>query len=957
MHDTGEVKYYTAILQNLFFAMLNSPITADGSKELTERHFRKLNEQGKPDRSDYDNNKLMRYESYFTNPQLFVELANKTVPFLNGGLFDCLDDKDNGIYFDGFSDNEKSVKLLNIPDFLFFIPEESVDLSVWYNDKRKKRVKVRGLINILKRYNFTVEENTPFDKEVSLDPELLGKVFENLLASFNPETQTTARKQTGSFYTPREIVQYMVDESLIAHLKRTVGEELEPQYRQLMQYSDDEVELSSEQRKNIMQSLYNCKILDPACGSGAFPMGILQQMVHILNRIDPSIDMWKTMMRNVAIERTSEAYMTASDEERNEIINDIERSFDESINRPDYARKLYLIENCIYGVDIQPIAIQISKLRFFISLVVDQNTNTDPTDNFGIRPLPNLEAKFVSADTLIGLQKKDASQFDCEEIKAKENELKIAKHKIFGAKRVRTKRKYRQIVNDLRLEIATLLKEYGAVGNDEARELASWDMFDQNSSSPFFDPEWMFGVKDGFDIVIGNPPYLRIQGIRNDNPQFADYLVDNYKTATGKFDLYVAFIEKGYRICRKRGILNFVMPTKWTNSDYGEGVRSFCLEEKPYMRIINFSSYQVFNASTYTGIQWFIKNEHPVLDYIQLSCDINTPDKLEVFLRGINNDSYTAYTFTEFSSKPWKLTSDSMSSDIISKISVYPQLNTILNCISQGVVTVGDDIFVMKGEIIGDYFEGYSEKNSKRVCIESELMRPLLKGEDVKRYTQPKNAYFVLYPHHIIDGRTVPYTEHEMQTLFPKAYSYLLSFKTELVTKKIKYKTNPTYWYSLHRSRDIEMFKSKKILTPEISLGCNMSLDENGFYHNTKVYSMLLNDACGYTINALLGILNSKLFWFYLINTGYVLRGGFFTFKTKYIEGFPVPSLNKSNEYIVKSIDILVTRVLYSKKKNPNIDTSMEENEIDSLVYHLYGLTYDEVEIIDPKIQIKRDTY
>ncbi|MBU3836853.1 MAG: Eco57I restriction-modification methylase domain-containing protein [Candidatus Phocaeicola faecigallinarum] len=957
MHDTGEVKYYTAILQNLFFAMLNSPITADGSKELTERHFRKLNEQGKPDRSDYDNNKLMRYESYFTNPQLFVELANKTVPFLNGGLFDCLDDKDNGIYFDGFSDNEKSVKLLNIPDFLFFIPEESVDLSVWYNDKRKKRVKVRGLINILKRYNFTVEENTPFDKEVSLDPELLGKVFENLLASFNPETQTTARKQTGSFYTPREIVQYMVDESLIAHLKRTVGEELEPQYRQLMQYSDDEVKLTSEQRKNIMQSLYNCKILDPACGSGAFPMGILQQMVHILNRIDSSNDMWKTMMRNVAIERTSEAYMTASDDERNEIINDIERSFDESINRPDYARKLYLIENCIYGVDIQPIAIQISKLRFFISLVVDQKTNTNPTDNFGIRPLPNLEAKFVAANTLVGLQKKYASLFDSEAIKAKENALKIAKHKIFGAKTVRTKRKYRQIVNDLRLEIATMLKEDGAVGNDEARELASWDMFDQNSSSPFFDPEWMFGVKDGFDIVIGNPPYLRIQGIRNDNPQFADYLVDNYKTATGKFDLYVAFIEKGYRICRKRGILNFVMPTKWTNSDYGEGVRSFCLEEKPYMRIINFSSYQVFNASTYTGIQWFIKNEHPVLDYIQLSCDINTPDKLEVFLRGINNDSYTAYTFTEFSSKPWKLTSDSMSSDIISKISVYPQLNTILNCISQGVVTVGDDIFVMKGEIIGDYFEGYSEKNSKRVCIESELMRPLLKGEDVKRYTQPKNAYFVLYPHHIIDGRTVPYTEHEMQTLFPKAYSYLLSFKTELVTKKIKYKTNPTYWYSLHRSRDIEMFKSKKILTPEISLGCNMSLDENGFYHNTKVYSMLLNDACGYTINALLGILNSKLFWFYLINTGYVLRGGFFTFKTKYIEGFPVPSLNKSNEYIVKSIDILVTRVLYSKKKNPNIDTSMEENEIDSLVYHLYGLTYDEVEIIDPKIQIKRDTY
>ena len=425
---SNESKYYKAILQNLFFAMLNSPITTEGGKELSERHFRN-------GRGDYDNNKLMRYESYFKNPQLFVDLANRTVPFLNGGLFDCLDDKDHGMYYDGFSDRESVKNSLIIPDYLFFGEEvgKNIDLSEWYGDKKKKKVSARGIIDILKRYNFTVEENTPFDKEVSLDPELLGKVFENLLASFNPETQTTARKQTGSFYTPREIVQYMVDESLVAHLKRTVGEELEPQYRQLMQYSDDDVELTAEQRKSIMQSLYYCKILDPACGSGAFPMGILQQMVHILNRIDPDNSGWKEMMLQKALDETSEAYRNSSSDERKELIADIERSFDESINRPDYARKLYLIENCIYGVDIQPIAIQISKLRFFISLVVDQNTNADPTDNFGIRPLPNLEAKFVAANTLIGLVKKDASLFDSAEIKAKENELKIAKHKIFGA--------------------------------------------------------------------------------------------------------------------------------------------------------------------------------------------------------------------------------------------------------------------------------------------------------------------------------------------------------------------------------------------------------------------------------------------------------------------------------------------------------------------------------------------
>ena len=296
-------KYYKGILQNLFFAMLNSPITPEGKDTISERRFRN-------GRGDYDNNKLMRHEDLFINPDKFVELANKYVPFLNGGLFDCLDDKDKGIYIDAFTDRKVISDQLVIPDFLFFGDEvgKNIDLSEWYGDKKKKKVSARGIIDILKRYNFTVEENTPFDQEVSLDPELLGKVFENLLAAYNPETQTTARKQTGSFYTPREIVQYMVDESLVAHLKRTVGEDLEPEYRKLIQYTDEKPNLTDDQKRQIMQSLYECKVLDPACGSGAFPMGMLQQMVHILGQLDPNNEQWKEMMLNNAISETSEAY-------------------------------------------------------------------------------------------------------------------------------------------------------------------------------------------------------------------------------------------------------------------------------------------------------------------------------------------------------------------------------------------------------------------------------------------------------------------------------------------------------------------------------------------------------------------------------------------------------------------------------------------------------------------------
>lgn len=486
-YNSGESIYYKAILQNLFFAMLNSPITKEGENELNERHFRN-------GRSDYDNNKLMRYESLFSYPQNFVDLANRTVPFLNGGLFDCLDIKDNNNYVDGFSDRKEVQKSLFVPDYLFFVKEHIVDLSHWYDDKRKKEVKVNGILNILKRYNFTIEENTPFDQEVSLDPELLGKVFENLLASYNPETQTTARKQTGSFYTPRDIVQYMVDESLIAHLKRTVGEELEAEYRKLISYADEEIRLTDVQKQQVLEAIYHCKVLDPACGSGAFPVGMLQQMVHILSKLDPANEQWKKMMLDKAVNESRTAFQAESKEEREERLKDIENSFDENLNNPDYARKLYLIENCIYGVDIQPIAIQISKLRFFISLVVDQKTTTDPANNFGIRPLPNLEAKFVAANSLIPLAKAETNLGRTPEIIAVENKLKEANHKIFSAKTVRTKRKWKEKLIELRTEMAEKLADNGFLTTDAANQLTSWDMFNQNTSASFFDAEWMLSL-------------------------------------------------------------------------------------------------------------------------------------------------------------------------------------------------------------------------------------------------------------------------------------------------------------------------------------------------------------------------------------------------------------------------------------------------------------------------------
>ena len=301
--DSKKSIYYKAILQNLFFATLNCPIKPD-STDTRDRGFRGDESYGKHRGVDY----LMRYKNSFKDPEAFLEMVNKVVPFLNGGLFECLDDKENKIYIDGFSDNMSKtngeVNNLIVPDYLFFGMEEKADLSSDYGTKNQgaKEADVKGLINILKSYKFTISENTPIEEDVALDPELLGKVFENLLASYNPETKTTARKQTGSFYTPREIVNYMVDESLIAHLKNSVSnweieeKELDGKLHKLVSFDPvnpfkDNISLS----QKIIQSLDNCKILDPACGSGAFPMGILQKMVHILQKVDPDNSYWQDL--------------------------------------------------------------------------------------------------------------------------------------------------------------------------------------------------------------------------------------------------------------------------------------------------------------------------------------------------------------------------------------------------------------------------------------------------------------------------------------------------------------------------------------------------------------------------------------------------------------------------------------------------------------------------------------
>ena len=597
--------YFKAVLQNLFFATLN--------QEMGKRAFRK-------EKQNMNVTNLLRYEGYFKNSQKFIDLVESTVPFMNGGLFECLDKphptkkgKKGGdviVYKDGFSD--RSDNPLIVPDYLFFGLDEEVDLSsvIGIKNKKTKQATVKGLINIFESYKFTIAENTPIEEDIALDPELLGKVFENLLASYNPETKTTARKQTGSFYTPREIVNYMVDESLIAYLKNDVKdggipeEELDTKLRQLLSFDAinpfaDNQTLQTE----IIKALDHCTVLDPACGSGAFPMGILQKMVHILQKVDPKNTYWYELQKEKALKKTESAFHLVDKDAREQKLIEINDAFDRQVNDPDYARKLFLIENCIYGVDIQPIAAQISKLRFFISLVVDQKVDENRT-NFGIRPLPNLETKFVAANTLIGIEKpeKQGHLFANQEIKELEEKLKNIRHRMFSARTPRTKRKLREEDKALREKMGELLIADGWK-NNTATQLAIWDPYDQNESSPFFDLEWMFGIKGGFDVVIGNPPYFVYEGASKKELKFIKG-IRLYKPAqNGKLNAYKLFMLRSEELLKQRGIFCEIFQNSFLADNSAVGVRKFFLEKNKILSIDSFPERDNANKRVFPGVK------------------------------------------------------------------------------------------------------------------------------------------------------------------------------------------------------------------------------------------------------------------------------------------------------------------------------------------------------------------
>lgn len=833
---------------------------------------------------------------------------NCKIPFLNGGLFQPIDEN---------YDYEKAD---------FEIPN-----SIFSNKEKTKQGDVgSGILDIFDRYAFTINEDEPLEKEVAVDPEMLGKVFENLL-------DVVDRKKKGAFYTPREIVHYMCQESLINYLITEIGIEYKDA-EFFIRYGDVLADIDSSKKafetgdfkmplairrnsKVIDTALSNVKVADPAVGSGAFPLGMLNEIVRARMNLTQ--------------------YMVDD-------INAIHRGYANIKGRKPYDIKLQTIQRCIHAVDIERSAVDIAKLRLWLSLVVEEN------DFRNVKPLPNLDYNIMVGNSLLEefegvkifneklLEKKDNSlieEITTEQLglfnRKKESEYLLEdiyslQERFFSANSKEEKIKLKKEIDDLEWSlIERTIKENGKV-----ELLPKIKELKRTNTKPYF--LWklnfakVFREKKGFDIVIGNPPYIKIQNLSEAETV---QLKKVYKSSTGKFDLYVLFVEKAFELMNPKGITSYIQPHRFLNADYGKGIRQFLKDNKGINRMINFGVEQIFEtATTYTGIFFYTINNHEI-SFVET----NSANFKEL--------EYTQIDYEDLGEQ-WVLKSKEENQLIRKLKSQFNNMYDIFEGIYQGVITVGDDIFVLEGHIENDTFVGYSKALEQEITIEAEIMKPLLKGENIRRYSIPNSRIFIFYPHYVSNNKTKPIEEEILKEKYKLAYEYISNFKEHLIEKKIKYRTNSKYWYSLHRAREKSIFEQVKILTPQLQNYPNFTIDYGFSYPDAGGYTFIKRNDFDKDLKLLLGILNSSTLWYFIKSTSTPFNNNYYYFKTQYLENFTIPKLNNDsiNKEIINVVDMIMK--LCNEEKDM-IERVKLNDSLDRLIYKLYDFDDKEIRIIE----------
>ncbi len=980
--------YYKAILQNLFFATLSTP------KE--QREFAGDKRYNNGYNEDFGNQNVFRYHELFKKPDDLKSYFDD-IPFLNGGLFECLDKGNEDYYIDGFTRRKKYQPV--IPNILFFSAEKEKDLNKWYGTKNKK-YKVKGLLEILSSYNFTVDENTPEDLEVALDPELLGKVFENLLASFNPETSTTARKATGSFYTPREIVDYMVTESLKEYFKTHLGESEDVKLNLDKLFNPLEQENpfidNSKETRRLISLIENVKIVDPAVGSGAFPMGILNKLVFVLNKIDKGNKLWKEAQLK-SVENIQDSRL------RDETINHIENYFKNK--NPDYGRKLYLIQRCIYGVDIQQIAVEIAKLRFFISLLIDERIDKSKP-NWNIEPLPNLDFKIMQGNSLLeeyeGIKLFDESLFENID-DSKLNQLNILKRKQksiqdevlvlnkngkytaerkleYSKKLEEVSRKIEALrlgrktsdnifdifdthleTNQKRDDLTKLHREYFEVNEKSEKdkikkniEKLEWELIEatlisqgkrnkldeldkirKSNTKPFFLWKLHFPevfINKGFDIVIGNPPYIQLQ---KDGGKLANLYKDcGFQTFERTGDIYSLFYEKGISLLKILGHICFITSNKWMIANYGKLLREYFINLNPLI-LIDLGPGVFENATVDVNIILIQKSENKnELIGVEISQDARNNKLIEYINRNLFGINY-------ISSESWYLGNKTE--------------QILRNKIMTNGVNLGNwGINIFRGILTG-YNKAFFINNTTKeeICkkepISEKIFKKIIRGRDIKRYYYEWSGLWVIFiPWHfpLQNDKTIQgaskNAESEFMKLHPTVYAHLKEYRKDLESRN-KDETGIRYeWYALQRCANTyyQEFEKEKIVFKAVGKNLSFSLLERGNLVTAPASFLTSNNNL-----YLLGVLCSKYAQYYIYKHSDKTGAGDIMLNVQSFEKIPVPPISRQNSDIVRKIE-LITREIINLKLNNN-DTLEHENQNDELVYKLFNLNKEEIKIIE----------
>lgn len=733
----------------------------------------------------------------------------------------------------------------------------------------------QSLFDFFDSYNFTIDENDPNDAEVGVDPEMLGKIFENLLED---------NKDKGAFYTPKEIVRYMCQESLTAYLQTGIDDAEVKEHITNFVKTNDVEELggaSSELAMSIDQKLIDVKICDPAIGSGAFPMGLLRELYACRKSIE---------------------------------------IFEED-NAADIKR--HIIQNNIYGVDIEKGAVDIARLRFWLALIIDEK---EPM------PLPNLDFKIMQGNSLLESYKGVDLDVTSKKLKTGKDTKKTRGVLSLGFEETDVQKTIQDLVKSYfsitdhtlraqrRQQIDKYVKDYIKVcaeGNHEVQDAV--DKLEIPNVQFFLWHTYFADVfeQGGFDIVIGNPPYVNVEGISVEDKKIYK---DTFTCFEKRADLFSLFLEMALtKLASASAVVTYIIPSIIHSNLSYKKLRNLFLDNK-WLSEVCYTGGKVFHAPTVdTTILRFCKrgNKKIILK--------NAVDFENQQVSSVPSDYFSLF-------QNLISISDQKTNDLMGKLfnHDFPRLDENFS-VFQGIVTGNNPAFIFD-----------SEAEALSNGIDKELLHPLCHGRDIERYAVRSRERRILYLNNSVNIETYPNTE-----------TWLAAFKDAL-SKRREAKNGAIQWYSLQWPRvKSELDLKEKIWiqrtrNESLKIRIVATLDEQGCYTSEGMLNIIPKQK-KLSLRYLLGILDSSLLN-YLFATKFLNLA----VKGEYLKQLRIPVSCAATK---NQLEALVSEILELKKVNISADTTALENQIDFLVYHLYGLTYDEVLIVDPETPISREEY